>query len=113
MEYITRKFENTRAGLTQKDATTSQLASQGFRITSEQIEQGHIKGEEQCCGAVICLPLIFAAGRTPGNILVTYGREVEPPVPVQALFCASCGARVSPETALCNSCGIEIGRAHV
>lgn len=85
MEYITRKFENTRAGLAKKDATTRELASQGYRITSEQIEQGHVKGEEQCCGALICLPLIFLAGRTPGTIVVTYGREADPAVLARAL----------------------------
>jgi restriction system protein len=32
------------------------------------------------------------------------GREVAPTVPVQTLFCTSCGARVSPEMASCTSC---------
>jgi len=107
MEYITRSFENTRAGLAQKDVTTRELASQGFRIISEHIEQGHIKGEEQCCGALICLPLIFLAGRTPGIIIVTYGREVTPTISAQGLFCASCGAQVSPGTVFCQGCGVE------
>jgi hypothetical protein len=68
MEYITQKFENTPAGLRQKDAYTKQLAAQGYRITSEQIEQGHVKGGEQCCKALICLPLIFLAGRSPVSL---------------------------------------------
>src|ERR1700726_5160187 len=83
MEYVTRRFENTPEGLREKDAVTRQLAAQGYRIISEQIEQGHIKGGEQCCGALICLPLIFLAGRTPGNIIVTYGREIAAPLHVE------------------------------
>ena len=78
-----RRFENTPEGLREKDAVTRQLAAQGYRIISEQIEQGHIKGGEQCCGALICLPLIFLAGRTPGNIIVTYGREIAAPLHVE------------------------------
>jgi restriction system protein len=105
MEYITRKFENTGRGLAQKDEVTRQLAAHGYRIISEQIEPGHIKGEEQCCGALICLPLIFAAGRTPGYIVVTYGRESAPQVLPQALFCTSCGAQVPAGATFCRACG--------
>jgi hypothetical protein len=76
MEYLTKTFQKTPAGLRQKDEQSRVLASQGFRIISEHIEQGHIKGEEACCGFLICAPLAFLAGRTPGNIIVTYGREV-------------------------------------
>ena len=41
MEYITRKFENTNAGLSEKDQCTKDLASQGFVIISEQIEKAY------------------------------------------------------------------------
>jgi hypothetical protein len=67
MEYLTEKFDNTSDGIKAKDTRTRQLAVLGYRIVSEQIEPGHVKGNEQCCGALICLPLIFAAGRTPGQ----------------------------------------------
>ena len=96
MEYVTRKFENTSEGLAQKDAHTKQLVSQGFRIISEQVEKGHIKGGEQCCGALICLPFIFLARRTPSIILVTYGREIA--------FCRSCGNAVGLGMFLCSTC---------
>jgi hypothetical protein len=76
MEYLTKTFQKTPAGLRQKDEQSRILASQGFRIVGEHIEQGHIKGEEACCGFLICAPLAFLAGRTTGNIIVTYAREV-------------------------------------
>ena len=100
MEYLTEKFDNTSDGIEAKDTRTRQLAVQGYRIVSEQIEPGHIKGDEQCCGALICLPLIFAAGRTPGTILVTYGRET--------LYCTSCGAATVFGNAICGNCKAEI-----
>ena len=46
MEYLTQKFENTADGIRRKDAYTQQLAAQGYRIISEQIENGHVKGNE-------------------------------------------------------------------
>lgn len=76
MEYITRKFENTREGLTAKDATSRQLALTGWQITAEHIEQGHLRGGEQCCFGLICLPMIFLASRTPSVITVSYGRDL-------------------------------------
>jgi len=100
MEYLTEKFDNTSDGIRAKDTRTRQLAAQGYRIVSEQIEPGHVKGGEQCCGALICLPLIFAAGRTPGTILVTYGRET--------LYCTSCGAATVFGNAICGSCKAAI-----
>jgi restriction system protein len=100
MEYLTEKFDNTAVGIKAKDTRTRQLAVQGYRIVSEQIEPGHVKGDEQCCGALICLPLIFAAGRTPGTILVTYGRET--------LYCTSCGAATVFGNAICGNCKADI-----
>ena len=41
----------------------------------ETIEQGHMKGEEACCLAAICLPLAFTAGRTPNVVVVTMSRD--------------------------------------
>jgi len=105
MEYITHKFENTPAGLRQKDEYTKQLAAEGYRITSEQIEQGHAKGTEQCCWALVCLPGIFLAARTPGFILVTYGREAVV-APVQ-LYCTCCGAAIPEKATTCSSCGVD------
>src|SRR6266850_299177 len=106
MEYITQKFENTPAGLKQKDEFTRKLAAQGYRITSEQLEQGHLKGTEQCCWALICLPGIFLASRTPGNIIVTYGREAgSARAPV---YCRSCGTALLSGANSCGTCGKAI-----
>jgi hypothetical protein len=105
MEYITRKFENTLDGLNDKDAFTKQQAAQGFRIISEQVEKGDIKGHEQCCGALICLPLVFLAGRTPGKVHVTYGRET--------LYCGSCGDEVIAGRRFCTTCKTHVARKGV
>jgi hypothetical protein len=102
MEYITRKFENTLDGLNEKDAFTKQQAAQGFRIVNEQVERGDIKGHEQCCGALICLPLVFLAGRTPGKVHVTYGRET--------LHCSCCGDEVIVGQRLCATCKAQVAR---
>src|SRR5258708_7281717 len=75
MEYLTKTFENTPAGLRQKDEQSRNLGLQGFRIISEHIEQGQLKGGDACCLFLICAPLAFLAGSTTGNIIVTYGRE--------------------------------------
>jgi hypothetical protein len=105
MEYITASFENTAAGLRRKDDYTKQVAAQGYKIVSEQIEQGHIKGEEQCCWALICLPAIFLAGRTPGKIVVTYGRETTL-THKQIVHCNKCGAGNSATASFCEICGV-------
>lgn len=86
MQYVTQRFENTSAGLAQKDAYSRQMAAQGYHIVSEQLEAGHHKGGEQCCLFSVCIPCVFLAGRTPGFVVVTYGREVAP--------CPNCGAEV-------------------
>jgi restriction system protein len=86
MQYVTQKFENTPAGLAQKDAYSRQMATQGYHIVSEQLETGHYKGGEQCCLMSCAIPCVFLAGRTPGFVVVTYGRDVAP--------CPNCGAEV-------------------
>jgi hypothetical protein len=110
MEYLTKTFENTPGGLRQKDEQSTILASQGFRIISEHIEQGHIKGGEACCGFLICAPLAFLAGRTAGNIIVTYGREVSPattqlPLPQPSTY------RSVPSSPVAKSIGFSMGQA--
>ena len=86
MQYVTQRFENTQAGLAQKDAYSRQMAAQGYHIVSEQLEAGHYKGGEQCCLFTLCMPCVFLAGRTPGIVVVTYGRDIEP--------CPNCGTEV-------------------
>ena len=85
-EYVTQRFENTRAGIAQKDAFSTKMAAQGYRIVSEQAEAGHAKGGEQCCLFTLCIPCVFLAGRTTGTIVVTYGRDVS--------CCPACGSPV-------------------
>jgi hypothetical protein len=103
VEYLTYTYENTAHGLWQKDQYTRHLANNGYKIMSEQIEQGHIKGSEQCCLALICLPAIFLAGRTPAQIIVTYGRDI--------LFtCAACRAPLFQGAKFCTRCGSGVVR---
>jgi hypothetical protein len=109
MEYFTARFENTYEGLRQKDGYTRQVASQGYRIISEQIEQGH-KGREQCCWALTCLPGIFLAGRTPGTIVVTYGREAfsEQTQNIPKVRCLLCNAQILADAKFCEYCGANL-----
>jgi hypothetical protein len=114
MEYITRKFENTSRGLTEKDATSRQLALTGWRITAEHIEQGRLRGDQQCCFAVICLPMIFLAGRTPSVVTVTYGRDLEElsrSLATQGIsMCRSCGNSFDQrsQAKFCDLCGTPL-----
>lgn len=109
MEYITESFENTPYGLREKDEYTRQIAARGFWIISEQIEQGHIKGKQQCCWALVCLPGIFLAGRTPAQIVVTYGREAAAALKVNPqVRCPVCNAEVFPDAIFCIECGTNL-----
>lgn len=114
MEYLTFKFENTQSGLSQKDAKSRELSKGGWTVVSEQIEKGHIRGDQQCCFALICLPLIFAAGRTPSTITVTYGRDLNA-IASRAFatgyaFCMNCGTSHPPETNFCIWCGKPLSK---
>jgi hypothetical protein len=119
MEYLTKTFQKTPAGLRQKDEQSRILASQGFRIIGEHIEQGHIKGEEACCGFLICAPLAFLAGRTSGNIIVTYGREVPlnttgipaPPIAHQFSQPQASTYRNVPSSPVAITIGFSLGQA--
>lgn len=110
MEYITESFDNTPQGLAEKDEYTRQIAARGFRIISEQIEQGHIKGKQQCCWALVCLPGVFLAGRTPAHIVVTYGREVAAATPKvnPQVRCPVCDAEVFADAVFCIDCGASL-----
>ena len=110
MEYFTASFENTNSGLRAKDDYTSEVAREGYRIISEQIEQGHVKGGEQCCWAITCLPGIFLAGRTPGTIVVTYGRESfsEQTQNIPKVRCLLCNAQILADAKFCDYCGANL-----
>ena len=75
IKYRTRTFPNTSQGINLKNKTSTELSKSGWKVVSEQIDPGHLRGGDACCLAFICLPLGFLAGRTKGVILVTYGRE--------------------------------------
>lgn len=75
-EVKTLQFLNTPAGQAQKNKVLVEHLQQGWKVVSETVTQGHMKGDQACCLALICLPLGFAAGRTDGEISVTLQRGV-------------------------------------
>jgi len=75
MEYVTYRFDSTPDGLRKKAEVSTRMTKEGYTISSELIEQGHIKREQACCLGAICLPTAFLAGRTASVISVTYQRE--------------------------------------
>ena len=97
LEYHTVRFSNDGSGIAQKNTYTGQMAAQGWRIASESIEPGHFKGGDACCLFVICMPLAFLAGRTPGTVVITFSREF--------LLCNRCGDRNPLGSSFCGSCG--------
>ncbi len=73
-EVKTLQFPNTPKGQAQKNEALTEHFQQGWEVVSETITPGHMKGEQACCLAMICLPLGFAADRTEGVISVTLRR---------------------------------------
>jgi hypothetical protein len=104
LEYYTVKFHNDGAGLHEKNAITSQMSAQGWYISQESIEPGHMKGGEACCLFSICMPLAFLAGRTSGFIAVTFAREVRSP----SVFCNGCGSSLPQDAVFCRKCGQKL-----
>lgn len=82
-EYITVRFPTDADGLHRRMLYSAQMGERGWRIVSESIEQGHLKGGQACCLATICLPMGFMAGRTPGIVTLTLARELDPNEPKQ------------------------------
>jgi hypothetical protein len=74
-EVKTLQFLNTPEGQAWKNQALVQHLQAGWRIVSETVTPGHMKGNQACCLAMICLPLGFAAGRTEGVISVTLQRR--------------------------------------
>jgi hypothetical protein len=75
LEYKTFSFANDAAGLARREECIQAMAAAGWRIESETIDPGHIKGGQACCLATICLPLGFAAGRTPSTVSIIFAKE--------------------------------------
>jgi len=117
-EYYTVQFPNDSEGVRAKNAVTAEWAALGWRIASEVVEQGHIKGGQACCGASICLPLAFLAGRTPGIINVTFVRDNAGYRPEFSAAprafggseqrCATCGQPLSSGLRFCGQCGTAV-----
>ena len=74
-EVKTLQFLNTPDGQARKNEALVEHLQAGWRIVSETVTPGHMKGNQACCLAMICLPLGFAAGRTDGVISVTLQRR--------------------------------------
>src|SRR5579863_4667990 len=101
VEYHTAQFKNDSGGIAEKNSYTRRMASQGWRIASEVIEQGHFKGGQACClSTMCCLPAGFLAGRTAAIVTVTFVREQ-----ATGRFCPACGTPVPGEAAFCGRCG--------
>jgi len=117
LEYQTAQFPNTLAGQRQKNETLARAVANGWTVESETLLPGHMKGEQACCLALICLPLGFLAGRTEGIVSVTCSRPVQPngdpaPPPLPALpmlaaydgTCLNCGYVNSSSRTTCKKC---------
>lgn len=78
-QFETLRFTADAKGQSDKNSVLTYLTQRGWQITSETIEQGHFKGDEACCLALICLPLGFAAGRTPNVAVVNIQRDASHP----------------------------------
>lgn len=100
LEYHTVKFSNDVRGIAQKNRYCAQLAAQGWRISSEVIEQGHLKGGEACCLFTICAPLAFLSGRTSNVTVTTFERQTS--------ACAHCGTLLPADAVFCRSCGTSL-----
>ena len=104
LEYQTVKFANDRNGIAEKNVVTDRMARQGWAVSSEAIEQGHFKGDEACCGAMICLPCGLLAGEHRATL---WSRTVEKISGVQQyVFCKSCGAVAAGVGDVCEPFGI-------
>jgi hypothetical protein len=117
LEYQTAQFPNTFAGQKQKNEALARAAANGWKVESETLLPGHMKGEQACCLALICLPLGFLAGRTEGVVSVTCSRPVQPngnatttTPPALALSpaydrtCLNCGYINSSSRETCKNC---------
>lgn len=110
-EYHSVQFNTDTAGIASKNAYSKQMTDSGWWIASETIEQGHMKGRQACCGAMICLPFVFLAGRTPGVITVTFARSsgTNPGTAIsKVLRCGNCGTAGEEGDSFCIRCGNRI-----
>lgn len=78
--FLSLRFFGTRDGQRFKTQVLTFLTGRGWRVVSESIQPGHIKGRNACCLAAICLPLGFAADRTPDVVTVNLVSDGPPPL---------------------------------
>lgn len=70
--YFFLRYPVTAEGQQRKTKYANFLLECGWKIVGEAIEPGHMKGDEACCLAMICLPLGFAAGRTDDIVTISF-----------------------------------------
>ena len=70
-EVKTLNFPNTPAGQKQKNETLVRELSNGWKIVSENVTPGGLRGNRACCFFIICMPCAFLAGNKDGTISVT------------------------------------------
>jgi hypothetical protein len=97
-QYHTATFSNDHDGIQGKNQFSQRMAQQGWRVASESITQGQMKGGQACCLASICLPMGFLAGRTAGSVMVTYVHD-------GGVSCRNCGTLLQGQGQFCSSCG--------
>jgi hypothetical protein len=76
-QYETLRFVSDAAGQARNVQALNLLGGHGWRVVSETVEPGHMKGDQACCLAIICLPLGFAASRTPNMSVVSIECETD------------------------------------
>jgi hypothetical protein len=74
-EFMNLQFPNNAEGQTEKLKALHTYCSEEWKVVSEIIIPGQVKGGDACCLALICLPLIFFAGKTDGYINLTLERD--------------------------------------
>jgi hypothetical protein len=68
--FLSLQFDGSAHGQQVKSDVLTFLTRRGWRVVSESVQSGHVRGEQACCLALICLPLGFAADRTPDIVTV-------------------------------------------
>ena len=74
------RFFGTRDGQRFKTQVLTFLTGRGWRVGRGFVRPGGIKGRNACCLAAICLPLGFAADRTPDVVTVNLVSDGPPPL---------------------------------
>jgi hypothetical protein len=103
IEYYTARFANDAQGIAEKDRYARRMAAQGWKVSSELIDQGQFNGPTACCLASVCLPMGFLAGRGPSVVTVTFVRERS--LLAGEKQCHACHAVITDADVFCTACG--------